>query len=73
MEKIEVLKEKLAKAEAKKASTEAEIISLRKKIEQAETSAIMATLKEHNISYAELMELVRNRQANIADVVSDNE
>lgn len=73
MEKIEVLKAKLSKAEEKKASAEAEIITLKKKIAEAETSAILATLKEHNISYAELMELVRNRQANIADVVSDNE
>ncbi len=73
MDKIEALKDKLAKAEAKKASAEAEIITLKKKIEQAESSAILATLKEHNISYTDLMELVRNRNANVAEMVSEDE
>lgn len=73
MDKIEALKDKLAKAEAKKAAAEAEIITLKKKIEQAESSAILATLKENNISYADLMELVRNKNANVAEMVSEDE
>ncbi|MBQ7810411.1 MAG: hypothetical protein IJ346_05550 [Clostridia bacterium] len=70
--KINLLKEKLVKAEAKKASAEAEIKDLKAKIEQAEISAIQAAMKEYSVPYSELVELIKNRK-NIEDVVSDNE
>lgn len=70
--KINSLKEKLAKAESKKVSAEAEIKDLKLKIEQAEISAIQAAMKEYSVPYSELVELIKNRK-NIEDVVSDNE
>lgn len=71
MDKINLLNERLVKAEAKKAAVEAEINDLKAKIKQAEITAIQAAMKEYSIPYLELVELIKNRK-NIDDVVSND-
>lgn len=70
--KINSLKEKLAKAEAKKASAEAEIRDIKAKLEQAELSAIQAVMKEYSIPYSEMIALIKKNKS-IDDIVSNNE
>jgi prefoldin subunit 5 len=60
VETIEILRERLKKEEEKKAKAENNIKKLTEKIEQKEATIIKATMKEYNVSFTELSELLKN-------------
>lgn len=57
----ELIREKLKKEEEKKAKIEANIKTLKNKLEQAEMSEIKATMQEYNVSIADLKEFIKRR------------
>lgn len=62
IESIESLQERLEKEKEKKAKAEANIKRLEDKIEQANLSAIKATMKEYNLTVPELIEIMKSNK-----------
>lgn len=57
---VQALEDKLAKEIEKKTKAEEQIKKLKLQIEQAKLTEIKAAMKEHNVSFADLQELLKS-------------